>query len=93
MQKIITGIVRKPISQIELDRVKDQIIGGMVLSMESISTRLMRTGQSEMYHRRYIPIEEEIAKIVALTLPQIREKTEEYFGDEKRLTVVSTRSN
>jgi predicted Zn-dependent peptidase len=93
MQKIIAGIVRKPISHIELDRVKDQIIGGMVLSMESISTRLMRTGQSEMYHKRYIPIEEEIAKIAALTLPQIRAKTEEYFGDEKRLTVVSTRSN
>lgn len=93
LQKIIRSMIRKPISQIELDRVKDQIIGGMVLSMESIATRLMRTGQSEMYLKRYVPIEEEIAKIASLSLPQIRAKTEEYFGDEKRLTVVSTRSN
>lgn len=93
MKRIISGMVRKPISQTELDRVKDQIIGGMVLSMESIATRLMRTGQAEMYHKRYIPVEEEIAKIAVLSLAHVREKTEEYFGDEKRLVFVTTRSH
>lgn len=93
IRRIIRNMVRKPISQSELDRIKDQLIGGVVLSMESIATRLMRTGQSEMYHRRYVSIEEEIAKLAALTLNEVRQKAEEYFSDETRLTVVSTRSH
>ena len=89
MFKILRGLFTKEISSAELERTKEQMIGSAVLSMEAITTRLMRTGQNEMYYERYIPIEEEIRKIAALTLNDVRAIAEELFRDETALSVVS----
>lgn len=89
MKQIIRGLFTTPITKDELERTKEQMIGSLLLSLESISNRMMRTGQSILYHGRYLSIEEEIKKVAALTLPKIRSVAEVIFRDEKQLSVVS----
>jgi predicted Zn-dependent peptidase len=89
MKSILRGLFTKPITKAELERTKEQMIGSLLLSLESISNRMMRTGQSILYHNEYLTIAEEIRRVATLTLPKIRRIAEEIFRDEKRLSVVS----
>lgn len=89
MRQILKGLFTTPITKSELERTKEQMIGSILLSLESISNRLMRTGQSVLYHNRYLSVEEEIRKVAELSLSKIRRIAEEIFRDEKRLSVVS----
>jgi predicted Zn-dependent peptidase len=57
----------------ELDRVKNQIKGGLVMGQESMSGRMMKMGKNELTYDRVIPIEEVSAKIQEVTLEDIHE--------------------
>src|SRR5207249_756496 len=89
MLKIIKGLFKKPITQAELLRTKEQMLGAIVLSMESVTTRLMRTGQNETYYGKYISVEEEIRKIASVKLSAVHDAAEELFRDESALSIVS----
>lgn len=85
------GLFRKPITRTELERTKEQLIGGVVLSMESVSNRMMRAGQNELHFSRYMLIEEELEKIARLTVEEVQKVAELLFKDERKLTLVSVR--
>jgi predicted Zn-dependent peptidase len=51
----------------ELARTKRHIKGSVVLSLESMSSRMMRMSRNELNHKREIPVEETLAKIDAVT--------------------------
>jgi len=50
----------------ELERTKRHISGNMVLSLEGMSSRMMRMSRNELHHGREIPLEETLAKINAV---------------------------
>jgi predicted Zn-dependent peptidase len=89
---IIKDLFRKPVTKAELEQTKEQMIGSIVLSMESVTTRLMRTGSNELSYRRIVSLQEEIGKIASLKLDDISAVAEEIFRDEKALSVVSITS-
>jgi predicted Zn-dependent peptidase len=64
----------------ELDRVKNQIRGGLVMGQESMSGRMMRMGKNELVYDRVIPIEEIQAKIQSVTLDDIHATAKQLLG-------------
>jgi predicted Zn-dependent peptidase len=68
------------ITQAELSRAKNQIKGAMVMSQESMSSRMTRMGKSELVHDRVIPIDEITEKVHAITLDDIHEVAKSLFG-------------
>jgi predicted Zn-dependent peptidase len=89
MRKLVHALLRNPISASELIRTKEQMIGGMVLSLESMTSRMMRVGQHALYYDHYLPIEKELEKVEVVTLKQVRRTAERWFGDERKLSLIS----
>jgi predicted Zn-dependent peptidase len=67
----------------ELERVKRNISGNMVLALEGMSARMMRMTKNELYHRREIPLEETLGKIHAVTRAQVIELAGRILGEDK----------
>jgi predicted Zn-dependent peptidase len=89
MRKILQGLRTRPVSQAELERAKEQMIGSLVLPMESITNRMMRTAQTELYFGEYHSVERDVRKISALSLDAVRAEAERLFGDESQLSQIA----
>jgi predicted Zn-dependent peptidase len=87
--KIVRGLFTRPISRPELERTKEQLIGGLLLSLESVSNRMMRTGSQVLYYDRYVTLEEELLKIAELTVDDVNSVAESLFKKESDLTLVA----
>lgn len=66
----------------ELEKVKRQIAGNMVLGLEGMSSRMMRMTKNELFHERDIPIDETLAKIEAVTEQQVRDLAARIFAED-----------
>jgi len=93
MRKILRGLFSKPVGAEELQRTKEQVIGSILLGLESTTARLMRMGSHLYYYKRYEDLLTEIAKIQAVTKKNVNDLAEEIFGDETALSVVSIASH
>ena len=76
------------VGKAELQRTKSQLKGTMMLSLESMSSRMMRLGSGEMYYKRNIPLEEVLRKIDAVTPDDIAESAEKILRMERFATVI-----
>lgn len=56
----------------ELGNAKEQLKGNLLLSSESTDSRMSRLAKCEMYHGGYIPLEDVLRNIDAVTPEQIR---------------------
>lgn len=59
----IEKIKKKDITEIELSRAKEQLKGNIILSLESINSRMNRMGRNEIYFNRQIAIDEVLDSI------------------------------
>ncbi len=57
----------REISRAELERTKSQIKGTMMLSLENMSSRMMRLGSGEMYFESFATLDSILKKIEAVT--------------------------
>ncbi|MBE0643094.1 MAG: insulinase family protein [Bacteroidetes bacterium] len=57
----------------ELNRAKEQIIGSMMLGLESMTNRMTRLGRDELVYGRDIPVSDMIAQIRAVSAEDIRQ--------------------
>jgi predicted Zn-dependent peptidase len=73
-------IAKKDITEAELSRARNQIKGSLVMSQESMSSRMTRMGKNELVHDRVIPIEEITEKVEAMTLDDVHEVAQLLFG-------------
>jgi predicted Zn-dependent peptidase len=89
LRKIARGLITRPVSRVELEHTKEQIIGSLVLPLESITNRMMRTAQNELYYGNYKPVEKDIERVASLTVEDIRDQATKLFSDERALTLVS----
>jgi len=76
------------VGKAELQRTKSQLKGTMMLSLESMSSRMMRLGSGEMYYRRNIPLEEVLRKIDAVTPDDIAESAGKILHMDRFATVI-----
>ncbi|MGO8673192.1 MAG: M16 family metallopeptidase [Capsulimonadaceae bacterium] len=70
------------ITAAELSRAKNQFRGSIVMGQESMNSRMMRLGRSELTYDRVIPIEEIMDRINAVTLDDIAQVASALFTGE-----------
>lgn len=75
MEKIRTA----GFSEAELDSAKAQIRGGILMGLESLSSRMNRLAKSQVYHGRYQPVDELIATFEKLSVADVMEQTREFL--------------
>jgi len=78
---------KEGISIEELSRAKEHLKGGLVLSLESSSSRMSYIAKSEFYHKRAITVEEIFEKIDKISQGDIISLAEKIF-DDKYLNLV-----
>jgi len=75
------NIRKNNITDVEIERGKNQIRGALVLGQESMSNRMSRLAKSEIYFGRVVPLQEIIGKIMSVTRESISQVAEELFGE------------
>jgi predicted Zn-dependent peptidase len=78
----------KPISAAELKRTKAQIKGTMMLSLESMSNRMMRLGSGELFYGEFFPIDTILRSIDAVTIEDVQELANKLLRQENFSTVI-----
>ena len=73
------------ISDDELTKAKTQVLGALVLGMESMSSRMSRYGESLLSHGRIIPMQEVLTEYQSVTHDRINEVAAKVL-DESRWT-------
>lgn len=87
--ELVIDLVRKEfelikaekLDDIELIRAKNQIRGALVLGQESMSNRMSRMANSELYFGRVIPAEEIIDAVMKVTAEDVIRVASELFVD------------
>lgn len=78
------------VSEGELQRAKNQFRGSIVMSQESMSSRMNRMGKSEVYFGRVVPLAEVMAEIDAVTLDDVHRVAQAIFPEDmNELTVAA----
>jgi predicted Zn-dependent peptidase len=80
-------VAETPVSARMLERAKQQLKGSMMLSLESMSNRMMRLGRVELTFERYFTLDEVTAEIDAVTAEDIRAAAEDLFRPERLSSV------
>jgi predicted Zn-dependent peptidase len=75
-------VAKDGLTPAELQRSKNQIRGAVLLSLDSMSTRMTRIGKSMLYYDRVISPSEVVEKIEAVTEADVRRVSSEVFGGE-----------
>jgi predicted Zn-dependent peptidase len=75
-------VAKDALTAAELQRSKNQIRGAVLLSLDSMSTRMTRIGKSMLYYDRVISPSEVVEKIEAVTEADVRRVSAEVFGGE-----------
>jgi predicted Zn-dependent peptidase len=76
----IKKIISKKVSEKELNRAKEYLIGNMLMSLESTTNRMLRIAQSIIYFNKIKSTEEVIRTIKHVSVENIREYANELFG-------------
>jgi predicted Zn-dependent peptidase len=77
-----------PVSGAELSRTKSQLKGAMMLSLENMSSRMMRLGSGELHFGTITPIETVLKKIDAVTAGDVQHAARRLFADQELSAVV-----
>ena len=86
--KELDTLKRKPVPAADLKRTKDQLKGSMMLSLESISNRMMRLGSSEVYFGELHSLDEVVAQINAVTPDEIQSVARDLFKEDAFSSIV-----
>jgi predicted Zn-dependent peptidase len=88
IHKELDKLKSKPVGSAELNRTKEQLKGNMMLSLENMSSRMMRLGSGELYFGEFIPLSDIVKKIDAVNVEQVQEVANKLFHTEQFTTVI-----
>ena len=77
-----------PISEKELKKVKEYLKGGVLLSLESTTNRMMRIANSILYYDKVFSVEDYISKIEKVTIEDVQKTANELLNDSKLIKVI-----
>lgn len=72
----------------ELRKVKEYLKGGVLLSMESTTNRMMRIANSILYYDRVIPVEEYLDRIDKITAEDVQRYANDLLNESKLVKVI-----
>lgn len=81
VRKEFVSIRKENITDEELNRAKNQIRGGLLLSLEGMSSRMIRIAKSDLYFGRIVPINELIDRIMAVSHDDIAKVSKRIFSE------------
>jgi predicted Zn-dependent peptidase len=64
----------------EMNRAKEQIIGTMLLGLESMTNRMSRLGRDELVYGRDVPVEDIVATLRAVDAEAVRSQAKVYLS-------------
>ena len=77
-------LAREGLTPDELDDIKGQVKGQIVIALESSSSRLHRLAGTALYQEDFLSMEEVIRKVDAVTLDEIAALAAHYFDPDKQ---------
>lgn len=77
----VKKIYREAVTEEELASAREQIRSGMLLGMESSSSRMSRMAECELYFGEYIPVEYSVRRIMEVTRDDVQRVAEKYLKD------------
>ncbi len=80
--KEVRDIQHNGVKAEELHRAKEQIIGNLWLSLESVSTRMSRLAKSQLYLGKVVPPEEVVDRVKQVTVEDVQELAREMLNPE-----------
>ncbi|MGQ0678742.1 MAG: M16 family metallopeptidase [Actinomycetota bacterium] len=81
----LDAMLESGVSEVELERAKGHMKGGVVLALEDPSSRMSRLGRSEIVGGELITIDEILARVEAVTMEQVATVARELFQPENRI--------
>lgn len=66
----------------ELDMAREQLKSGVLLSMESSSSRMNRLAEGEIYHGHFMPVNEVLDRVKRVSLDDVRSVAEKYLKEK-----------
>jgi len=82
-----TRLMRHGLSAEELEDIKGQVKGQIVLSLESSGSRLHRLAGTALYDEEYLEIDELLRRVDAVTLDEVAALAAEYFDPDRQVVV------
>ena len=76
----------------EIQAGKNQLKGQLTLSLESPASRMFRVASSALYGEPFLPLDETLARIEAVTAEQVTEACQHLFTPERQTVVTLGRS-
>jgi predicted Zn-dependent peptidase len=86
--EIIRELKTSPVLPGELQDAKEFTKGNMLLASESTDNQMVRLAQGEINFERYVPLEEVVSHIEAVTAETIQSLAEKLFRDDKMVLTV-----
>lgn len=77
-----------PISEKELKKVKEYLKGGVLLSLESTTNRMMRIANSLLYYDKVFSVEDYLSKIEKITVEDVQKTAYELLNESKLIKVI-----
>jgi predicted Zn-dependent peptidase len=77
-----------PITEKELKKVKEYLKGGILLSLESTTNRMMRIANSILYYDKVFSVEDYLAKIEKITVEDVQRTANELLKESKLIKVI-----
>lgn len=93
ISKEFKKICENKISSSELKKAKESLKGGLILSLENTSNRMIRMAQSELYFNRVQTVEEIIGKIDSVTAEDILETANILLAEESLTKIIIKSKN
>ncbi|NLY49566.1 MAG: insulinase family protein [Firmicutes bacterium] len=84
----MANLGKEEVSTAELERAKQQVLGGFLLGLENTTNRMIRLGKQELSLGRYVSPQEVKQKIGEVTAAAVREVCAKVFRPEQLTTVV-----
>jgi predicted Zn-dependent peptidase len=88
VRKEFDKLMQGDISIDELEKVKQNISGHLVLGLEAMSSRMMRMTRQELFYKRNIPVEETLSQIKAVTIDNVVKLANKLF-DERLISTTA----
>jgi predicted Zn-dependent peptidase len=89
VRKEFARVREEGISEAEMQRAKNQFRGSIIMSQESMSSRMNRMGKSEVYFGRVIPLAEVLSAINGVTLDDVKRIAETIFPEDPEVLTVA----
>jgi predicted Zn-dependent peptidase len=74
---------KNPVSTEDLNRVKSQVNGGIILGLESSSRRMKKIGETEVFDRPHLTMEKVLEKIDRVKPDDLQQLAHRFFADSQ----------